>query len=120
MLNQHQKKIYWGSTILFSLIMLMSGFMNLTRNPQILEGFKHLQLPAHLPLLIGTFKLLGVIALLLPKFPKVKEWAYAGFCFNMIGASFLHLMSADPVGQSLVPMFLLIPMFVSYFFKPEF
>jgi hypothetical protein len=118
MLEAHQNKIYWGSTAIFALAMLGSAMMNLTQNPQILEAYAHLKLPANIALLIGTFKLLGAISLLVPKFPKIKEWAYAGFCFNMLGATYFHLMAGDAILQALTPLFLLIPMLISYRFKP--
>jgi hypothetical protein len=100
-LKMNQSKINLALTGLFAFAMSGSAFMSLSQNPQILEAYAHLQVPAHLTYLLGTLKALGVIALFLGQLPKIKEWAYAGFSFNLLGALYLHLMAGDPLVKNL-------------------
>jgi hypothetical protein len=89
------KIIYWITTILITLMMTMSGIMQLSQQPQMLEAFKLLGLPAHLMFLLGALKLLGAVALVFPGYPKIREWAYAGFIFLFTGATFVHFAIGD-------------------------
>jgi hypothetical protein len=68
--------------------------------------------------LLGVWKILGAAAVLIPKFPLVKEWAYAGFFFVMSGAVFSHLAVGDGAMEFFGPVLLLILTFVSWYFRP--
>ena len=81
--------------------------MNLMGAPEILAGLEHLGYPAYLAKILGTWKLLGVVALLAPGFRRLKEWAYAGFFFNLTGATLSHFASGDAVGQAIAPVIIL-------------
>jgi hypothetical protein len=107
------KIVYWTSTIIFSLFFLMSVTMYFTRNPQVVEGMKAAGFPPYMLSILGTAKLLGVIALLQPKFKTLKEWAYAGFTINLIGAVWTHAATNTPFTSALVFMAILA---VSYVF----
>lgn len=89
------KFLYWGLTALVALPMLLSAYLYLTGAPNIVAGFGKLGYPAYLIPVLGTAKLLGGIAILNQKFPKLKEWAYAGFTFNFIGAFLSHILAGD-------------------------
>jgi uncharacterized membrane protein YphA (DoxX/SURF4 family) len=78
--------IYWIVTGIFCAGMGMSGIMTFLPNPQQDAMLAELQLPLYLMQLVSVAKLLGVVALLVPGFAKIKEWAYAGFSFDLIGA----------------------------------
>ena len=99
--------IYLGTLGLFSLAMLGSGIMDLVLPPPLLAGMQHLGYPAYFVALLGVWKLLGVAAVLAPRLPRLKEWAYAGFAFDLIGASVSHAASGDPMGKILPPLVLL-------------
>lgn len=109
------KKIgYWLSTGFFSFAMAASSLMYLTQNPKLVEGFQHLGYPLYLLLILGVAKGLGAVALLFPRFPRLKEWAYAGFTFNLLGAFASHLLAGDALGESIAPLVLLGVLIVSY------
>ncbi len=74
----------------------MSGSMYFAGNEEVLNGFKQLGFPLFFVHILGTAKLLGAVALLQPWFPKLKEWAYAGFTFVLIGATWTHLATNTP------------------------
>ena len=67
---------------------------------------------------MGVWKILGVVAVLIPKFPLLKEWAYAGFFFAMSGAVISHLIDGDEAKEIFGPTLLLILTVVSWYFRP--
>ncbi len=74
--------------------------------------------PVYFLKILGVWKILGVIAILIPKFGIVKEWAYAGFFFAMSGAVFSHIASGDSVNEIFPSLLLLILTVVSWYFRP--
>jgi len=109
------KVIFWTATGLASIGMLMSGVLYLSHNPGLTDIFKTIGYPQYFMNILGTAKLLGAIALIQPKYLKLREWAYAGFTFTMIGAIWTHIASNVP-GAVNPAVFLLI-LAVSYFFN---
>jgi uncharacterized membrane protein YphA (DoxX/SURF4 family) len=75
--------------------------------------------PSYLLTILGVWKILGVIAVLIPKFPVLKEWAYAGFIFTMTGAVISHLIVGDAATNLFGPVLLLVLTTVSWYFRPE-
>lgn len=99
--------LYWGSTALFALAMTGSGFATISRQAPMVEGYAHLGYPVSLLTLLGAWKLLGVAALVAPGLPRLKEWAYAGFVFNLTGAAYSHAAAGDAASQLVAPLILL-------------
>lgn len=87
---------YWIFTGLLSAIMVFGSIPDIMSVPDAVELFQHLGYPAYLLPFIGTAKLLGVIALLTPGFPRLKEWAYAGFVIDLSGAMYSSISVGDP------------------------
>ena len=109
------KIIYWVVTILFSLFMLYSGVSEVMQIEQGKEIMKHLGYPIYVNTIIGVAKILGAFAILQWKFKTLKEWAYAGFTIDFIGASASFYFSGDGIVATLMPFIFLAVMFVSYF-----
>ena len=109
------KIIYWAVTILFSLGMLFSGFSEVMQTEQAKEVMKHLGYPIYVNMIIGVAKILGVIALIQWKFRTIKEWAYAGFTIDFIGAAASMYLAGDGILMALSVMPFLVVMFISYF-----
>lgn len=105
--------IYWVSTGLVSLGMAFSCFMYLSKNPELVAGFTALGIPLYFMPLLGITKLLGAIALLVPSLKVLKEWAYAGFTFTFLGATWVHLATNSPF---VAPLVFLAVLAVSYWF----
>ena len=110
---------YWITTALFALAIAGSGTMNLLQPPELVAVLEHLGYPAYLGSILGTWKLLGAVAILAPGLPRLKEWAYAGFTFALSGATISHLVSGDPVGQAAAPLVLLSFALASWALRPE-
>ena len=83
-----------------------------------LEMISHLGYPAYFMTLLGAWKVLGVVAVLVPKFPLLKEWAYAGFFFLTTGAMFSHISSGDPFTSLLPSLLLLVLTVASWYLRP--
>ncbi len=108
------KIIYWISTVLISLMMLMSAYMYFT-SPDVTAGFKHLGFPDYFRKELGILKFLGGLTLLIPMIPaRIKEWAYFGFFINFVSAVIAHAAMGDPVTGLIAPFVLLITSYITY------
>ncbi len=116
--EKRNKIIYWIFTIWMSLGMASSGIFQLLKTDFEIEGFKHLGYPIYFLSLLGAWKILGVIAILLPRLPLLKEWAYAGFFFTMTGATFSHISSGDSFKDFFPSILLTVLIFLSWYFRP--
>lgn len=118
-MSKRSKIIYWIATIWLSLGMVSTGIVQLIQMKEEADMFAHLGYPAYLLTILGVWKLLGVVAVLVPKFPLVKEWAYAGFFFCMSGAVFSHIASGDGGKEFFGPLLLIVLTVVSWYFRPD-
>ena len=112
-----RKVAYWVSTAIVSAMSFFAAFAYLSGNPQAVQGFAHVGYPQQLRIILGIMKPLGAIALLIPGFPKLKEWAYAGFTFAWISAFIAHSLAKDG-GEAFAPLVLLALLVVSYMTRP--
>lgn len=117
-MTKRNKIIYWIATAWLSLGMLSTGIVQLLRVKEEAALFTHLGYPLYFLTILGVWKLLGVIAVLIPKFPVVKEWAYAGFFFSMSGAVISHAAVSDPAKEFFGPVLLIVLTVVSWYFRP--
>lgn len=112
------KVLYWVSTVRVALSGVMAALAYLSGGPQVVEGFARVGYPQQLRILLGIAKPLGAIALLIPGWPRLKEWAYAGFTFAWIAAIVAHYRAGEH-SHAIEPAVLLVLLFVSYFTRPE-
>lgn len=117
-MKRRNKIIYWITTVWLSLGMVSTAIVQLMKVEEETTAFKNLGYPFYLMTIIGIWKILGVIAVLLPKTPLLKEWAYAGFFFVMTGALFSHIIVGDSFGEIFPSILLLILTIVSWYFRP--
>ncbi len=110
------KITYWVFTILLIVLMLFSAISSFMPNPQGVEMMKHLGYPYSVLTLLSVAKILGIIAILIPGFPRLKEWAYAGFTFDLVGAIFASLAAGYSITQALPIAVGLIFVFGSYIY----
>ncbi|GEO05765.1 membrane protein [Adhaeribacter aerolatus] len=116
---KRNKIIYWVATIWLSLGMVSTGVVQIMQLEEEVQKMNTLGYPMYFLTIIGIWKLLGVVAILLPKIPLVKEWAYAGFFFLMSGAIFTHLAVQDGAAEYFGPALLLLLTAVSWYFRPN-
>jgi len=117
-MTKRNKIIYWISTIWLALAMLASGLQQIFHTKGFVDIIVHLGYPIYFLTILGIWKILGVVALLIPKFPLLKEWVYAGFFFAMSGAVFSHIASGDSMKEIAPSLVLLILTVVSWYFRP--
>jgi hypothetical protein len=117
-MKRRDKIIYWVATLWLSLGMVSTGVVQLMKMPEEVENFTSLGYPGYLMTIIGTWKILGVATLLIPRVPVLKEWAYAGFFFAMTGAVISHLISGHGGKEIFGPMLLLVLTVISWYFRP--
>lgn len=98
--------------------MISTGIVQLIKMEEEVEMMSHLGYPPYFATILGLWKLLGSIAILIPKVPLIKEWAYAGFFFAMTGAVFSHLAVQDPLSDFFGPVLLIVLTILSWYFRP--
>ena len=112
-----RKVAYWATTGLLAALSLFAAFSYLSGNAQAVEGFARVGYPQQLRILLGIAKPLGAIALIIPGWPRLKEWAYAGFTLAWIAASIAHYL-ANEKSEAVTPLILLVLLAVSYVTRP--
>jgi uncharacterized membrane protein YphA (DoxX/SURF4 family) len=96
--------IYWIATVVTALVFLSGGAAYLAGVEEPLRGMAALGYPAYFVTLLGAWKVLGGIVVLVPRLSRLKEWAYAGIAFDLTGAAFSHAAVGDPVVKVVVPL----------------
>lgn len=117
-MSKKNKIIYWVATLFLSVGMLAGGTQQMLQIGGYNEIVTRLGYPLYMLSIIGVWKILGVVVLLLPGFPLVKEWAYAGFFFVMTGAAISHIVMKEPFVEVVPSLTLLTAIIVSWYFRP--
>ena len=118
-MTKAKKIIYWISTLWLALGMTSTAIVQLIKPEEEIARTTRLGYPLYLLTILAVWKLFGVVAVLIPKYPLLKEWAYAGFFFAMSGAAISHIFIADPLGEIFPSVLLLILTLVSWYLRPE-
>jgi len=85
--------IYWATTALLASELVLGGVWDVLRVPQVRVIIDRLGYPAYFLVILGIWKLLGAVAVVVPRFPRLKEWAYAGVVFDLTGALASNIIS---------------------------
>jgi hypothetical protein len=117
--NLSKRAGYWASTILIAFVFLSGGALSLAGAEGPSQGMVELGYPLYFVMILGIAKVLGGIAILAPRFPRLKEWAYAGIVFDLLGASASHAAIGHPVGKVIAPLVVLGIAALSYALRPE-
>ena len=119
MRNEKIKTIaFWAATILGPTSFVIGGVLNLARTEQAMTTLQHLGYPAYFALILGMWKLLGAIAITIPGVPRLKEWAYAGFFFDLTSAAISRAAVGDGVADILAPLGFLALVLASWALRP--
>ncbi len=116
---KRNKIIYWIATIWLALGMLSAGIVQLIKMKKEVDMMTHLGYSLYFLTILGVWKILGVVAVGIPKFPLLKEWAYAGFFFTMTGAAISHMALDDSLKEIFPSLLLLVLTMGSWYFRPE-
>lgn len=116
--TKRNKIIYWIATGFLALGMLAGGVQQLLQIGGYVDIVSQLGYPIYMLSILGAWKILGVIAILVPRFSLVKEWAYAGFFFAMSGAAASHITVGQSFSEAVPSLILLTMTIVSWYFRP--
>jgi len=117
--NTARRVIYWGTTVFVATAFVVTGIGNLVAMAHIANDMSHLGYPPYLLNILGTWKVLGAIIIVLPGAPRLKEWAYAGMIFDLTGAAFSRLALGDSVITVAVPVAIAGLVIISWALRPE-
>jgi uncharacterized membrane protein YphA (DoxX/SURF4 family) len=119
MKNETIKNIaYWTATVLGPTSFVIGGALSLSQSDQVVSGLNHLGYPAYFATILGVWKLLGAIAITAPGLPRLKEWAYAGFVFDLTAAAISHASVGDTTGDIVAPLVFLALVLASWALRP--
>jgi uncharacterized membrane protein len=117
-MTRRNKIIYWIFTAWLALGMISTGIVQLLKTDDEVANVTQLGYPVYLLTILGIWKILGAVVVLVPKFALLKEWAYAGFFFAMSGAVFSRIATSDPINKMLPSLLLLALVVISWYFRP--
>ncbi len=109
---------YWITTGLTAAAFAFGGVMDLAHGSEIEKGILELGYPVYLLTILGVWKLLGAVAIVAPRLPRLKEWAYAGMVFDLSGAAASHAAHGDPADKIVTPLVLLALTAASWALRP--
>jgi uncharacterized membrane protein YphA (DoxX/SURF4 family) len=118
--GRYRRIVYWAATVIIGWELLFGGVWDILRIPYVYEMVVgDLGYPEYFLVILGAWKLLGGVALLAPRFPRLKEWAYAGAFFNYTGAVVSHLAVGDTVEVWWGPAGFAVILMVSWWLRPS-
>ena len=109
---------YWTATIFGPASFIIGAVMGLRQSPDVVNNIHQLGYPVYFATLLSTWKLLGVLAILAPGFPRLKEWAYAGFVFDLTGAAISQAAVGHGTTDIVVPLVFLVLVIASWALRP--
>jgi uncharacterized membrane protein YphA (DoxX/SURF4 family) len=103
-MSKGKKIVFWISTIIIAVAFFITGLGNLFPFAHIAQDMAHLGYPAYFLKILGTWKILGAVAIIVPGTPKIKEWAYAGVMLDLTGAALSRFFVGDDLQMIIVPL----------------
>jgi uncharacterized membrane protein YphA (DoxX/SURF4 family) len=110
---------FWSATILGPASFVIGGVLNLSQSEQVAETMHHLGYPLYFASILGFWKLAGAIAIVAPGFPRLKEWAYAGFFFDLTAAAASRAAVGDSAADVIAPLVFLALVMASWALRPS-
>jgi len=117
--NKFRIVFYWIATIVSTVAFIIPGIGNLMHLPHFATDMAHLGYPAYFLTIFGIWKILGAMVIIIPGFKRLKEWAYAGMFFDLIGAAWSRLCVHDEVIMALIPLLISGVVIMSWLLRPE-
>jgi len=115
----NRRIIYVTSTAILVLEILAGALMDLTHHPLVVQDVRSIGYPTYVLYIVGVWKVLAVGALLWPRLPRLREWAYAGVFFEMSGAVASHVLVGDPIAKFAAPLAFTFLTLVSWWSQPD-
>ncbi|HEX4071414.1 MAG TPA: DoxX family protein [Planctomycetaceae bacterium] len=110
--------VYWLTTAVMIFVMGSGGVADIIRIPAVSEGMSHLGYPTYFCVILGVWKVLAAVAFVIPRTPRLKEWAYAGTFFDLTGAAASHFSVGDPPLKLVAPLIFVLIAVASWALRP--
>ena len=110
---------FWTTTILGPASFVIGGVLNLSRSEQVAVSMHHLGYPMYFASILGFWKLAGAITIVAPGWPRLKEWAYAGFFFDLTAAAASRAAVGDSAADAMAPLVFLALVMTSWALRPS-
>ena len=110
---------YWVATVFLAVNAVVAGAMDILRIQPLFGLLLHLGFPAYFATILGIWKVLGAVALLAPRYPLLKEWAYAGMFFDFSGAVAAHSATGDGIVSCVGPVVSIGALVASWYLRPQ-
>lgn len=117
-LSDSRPIIYWVATAIVALLFVVPGASLVAHVPHLLEEMGRLGYPPYFLYLLGACKVLGAVAILVPGLPRLKEWAYAGMLFDILGAIVSHAAVGDEAANMVLPIVIACMLVASWALRP--
>ena len=114
-----KKVFYQITTAVITIAFLVTGIGNLIPVDHIAHDMAHLGYPPYFLALLGAWKVLAAVAMVIPRTPRIKEWAYAGMMFDLTGAAFSRFATGDAVPMILIPLLMACLVSTSWVLRTE-
>ena len=115
---KHRTFTFWSATALVCVAFVGSGFANLFHSPHVAADMARLGYPRYFSTILGAWKILGAVAVVVPRLPRLKEWAYAGMIFDLSGAAISRAIAGDGVPGIAPPLFVAALVVASWVLRP--
>lgn len=99
-----RRTIFWMTTAVIAIVYFITGLGNILPVAHIAQDMAHLGYPTYFLKIIGVWKILAAIVIVIPNIPLIKEWAYAGMMLDLTGAAFSRFAIGDPLPQIIIPL----------------
>jgi uncharacterized membrane protein YphA (DoxX/SURF4 family) len=109
---------YWLMTAVIIFVMGSGGVADIMRIPAVVQGMSQLGYPAYFCVILGVWKVLAALAFVIPRTPRLKEWAYAGTIFDLTGAAASHFAVGDPPLKVATPLIFVLIAVASWSLRP--
>jgi len=109
---------YWVTTVLAAVAFLAPGIANLTHSAHIVQDMTHLGYPLYFLTILGAWKVLGALVIVIPGYPRLKEWAYAGMLFDLTGAAVSRTIAGDGIAMAIIPLLIAGVVIASWALRP--
>jgi uncharacterized membrane protein (UPF0182 family) len=114
-----KRVVYWVCTGLVVFFIGSGGLAYAMKAPAVVQGVVALGFPVHFIVLLGVWKVLGAIAILVPRFPLIKEWAYAGIMIDLTGAAYTSIATGGAWWHAAAPLAIAVLVATSWALRPE-
>lgn len=115
---KHAALAFWLPTAVVCVAFVGSGFANLFHSPHVAADMARLGYPRYFSTILGAWKVLGAAAVVVPRLPRLKEWAYAGMIFDLSGAAISRAVAGDGVIGIAPPLFVAALVVASWALRP--